>query len=135
MVRDYLNESSTEYLALTAFFVFVIAAVPVLLYTLLLGFHYRVSGTSFSLLQPITLAGTGVGALFLHYVGDYLRSEDIDKAAFPAVIGALALVAIVVFWLTGLLSLFESLAEECTPSVCSQAKARSPSPRFSPRYR
>lgn len=110
MVRDYLNDDSTEYLAFTAFFVFVVAAVPVFIYMLLHGFYYRVSGTGLSLLQPFALAGTGVGALFLHYVGDYLRSEEIDKAAFPAVIGALALVAVVVLWLTGLLSLFESLA-------------------------
>ncbi|MDZ7687784.1 MAG: oligosaccharyl transferase, archaeosortase A system-associated [Halobacteriales archaeon] len=109
MIRDHLNGRSTEYLALSSFFVFVIAAVPFLIYTFLLGHQYKFSGTGFSMLQPTVLFVTGVGSLLLYFISSYLQKDEQSKAAFPAVVVGLFAVGFAVLWLTGLISLFENL--------------------------
>ncbi len=109
MVRDHVKGRPTEYLALVTGGVFLLAAVPVMLYVLLMGLQFRIHGASFSSLQPITLAATGAGILFLHGVATYLESEDYSREAYPAAVGALFLVGIVFLWLTGLIEMFESL--------------------------
>lgn len=109
MIRDHLNGRSTEYIALTSFLVFAIAAVPFLIYTLLLGQQYRIQATGFSMLQPIVLFVTAVGSLILHYVSNYLEKEDYARTTFPAAVAGIFAVGLVVLWLTGLISLLENL--------------------------
>ena len=111
MARDHINGRSTEYLALTSFFIFVLAAIPFLIYTLLLGQQYRFIGTGFSLLQPTVLAVTGVGSLVLYYISNYLQKEEYAEVTFPAVIVGLFAVGFVFLWITGLISLFENLVQ------------------------
>ena len=109
MVRDHLNGSSTEYLALTSFFVFSLSAIPFLVYTILLGQIDIIAGTTFSILQPAVLFVTGVGSLVLHYIGSYLGKNEYAKTTFPAVVVGIFAVGFVFLWLTGFISLFENL--------------------------
>jgi dolichyl-diphosphooligosaccharide--protein glycosyltransferase len=109
MVRDHLNGRSTEYLAVSMAVTFLLSSVVVLIYVLLVGVQYRISGPGLSALQPIALAVVGIGVLFLHLVSDYLRKGEYAKTTFPAAVAGIFAVGLVALWLTGLISLLENL--------------------------
>lgn len=109
MMRDHLNGRSTEYIAISAGMIFLLSSVVVLAYVLLQGLQFRIANTSFSALQPISLAVVGIGALFLRSISSYLRREGYDEMTFPAVVGVLSVVGLVFLWITGLISLLENL--------------------------
>ena len=111
MVRDHLNGRSTEYLAISMAVTFLLSSVPVLVYVLLVGVQYRISGPGLSALQPLALAAVGIGVIFLHLVSDYLRKREYAKTIFPAVVAGLFGTGFVFLWITGLISLFESFIE------------------------
>ena len=109
MVRDDLNDRSTEYLSLSVATVFFVAFIPVSIYTLLVGGFRRVSGPALSALQPAGLLAAGIGALFLHFLHRYLRGEEKPSDAYPVAVGGVVLVGLVFLLVTGLISLLESL--------------------------
>jgi len=109
MVRDDLNGRSTEYLGLSVAATFFVAFVPVAVYTLLIGGFRRVSGPALSALQPAALLAAGIGALFLHFLHEYLRDDDKPDDAYPVAVGGVVLFGLVFLFVTGFVSLLESL--------------------------
>ena len=109
MVRDDLNGRSTEYLGLSVATFFFVAFVPVAIYTFLVGGYGRVSGPALSALHPVALLSAGAGALFLHFLHDYLQGDDKPDDAYPVAVGGVVIVGLVFLFATGLISLLESL--------------------------
>jgi dolichyl-diphosphooligosaccharide--protein glycosyltransferase len=107
MVRDHLNGRPTEYLAIAT----AATMLPAGVLTLAYAKEYGLAATSFSLLQPLVVAGIGAGAVVLYGLAEYVRREGYEPRYYPAAVGgaivAVLLVSALVYPRT--LDLFESL--------------------------
>ncbi|WP_416839716.1 oligosaccharyl transferase, archaeosortase A system-associated [Haloferax sp. DFSO52] len=118
MVSDYARGRSPEH---TAFVGAVSMAVTsVLMFVVIEEMTFSV--TDFGFLQPLFSLGVGFGAVFLAALARWWESNDIDDQYYPAVVGGIMLVGLVLFSLV-LPSVFNSIARNFLRTVGFSAGA------------